>query len=289
MKLFTTCKAATDHCRTTHTFAVAHLYSDDASMKMHIHDTYEIYYSISGGKQFLIDNRFYDFGPGDMFFINQYESHYISRLEEGSHERIVISIDPEYLSECSTDLTDLNRCFTEHNRPHGHRIHLSKEQQEKFMLFIHRFDDNTGYGADVMDKALFMELMLYLNLLFFSEAQQDTDRDHAAPPESRRAQVDAILSYITANIRADLSIGALATQFYMSPSSLCRIFKETTGTTLNRYITAKRISLAKALLAQGKSVTQTCLESGFGDYSNFLKAFTKAVGVSPGKYAAYTR
>ena len=139
-----------------------------------------------------------------------------------------------------------------------------------------------------MDRALFMELMLYLNLLFFSETQQEPERDHSAP-ESRRAQVDAILSYINTNIRADLSIGALAGQFYMSPSSLCRIFKETTGTTLNRYITAKRISLAKSLLAQGKSVTQTCLESGFRDYSNFLKAFTKAVGVSPGKYAVYTR
>ncbi len=57
MKLFTTCQAATEHCKTTHTFAVAHLYSDDASMKMHIHDTYEIYYSISGGKQFLIWRR----------------------------------------------------------------------------------------------------------------------------------------------------------------------------------------------------------------------------------------
>ena len=32
MKLFTTCQAATEHCKTTHTFAVAHLYSDDASM-----------------------------------------------------------------------------------------------------------------------------------------------------------------------------------------------------------------------------------------------------------------
>ena len=49
-------------------------------MDIHIHDCYEIYYSISGGKQFLIDNRFYNFNPGDIFFINQYESHYISQI-----------------------------------------------------------------------------------------------------------------------------------------------------------------------------------------------------------------
>ena len=72
-----------------------------------------------------------------------------------------------------------------------------------------------------------------------------------------------------------------------SPSSnICKIFKEETGTTLNRYITAKRITIAKELLSGGSSVTDACMSCGFRDYSNFLKAFTKAVGVSPKKYAA---
>jgi hypothetical protein len=34
-------------------------------MAMHIHDCYELYYSISGGKQFLIDCTCYQMGPGD--------------------------------------------------------------------------------------------------------------------------------------------------------------------------------------------------------------------------------
>jgi len=43
--------------------------------------------------------------------------------------------------------------------------------------------------------------------------------------------------------------------------------------------------MAKALLASGTSVGQVCEECGFRDYSNFLKAFTKTVGLSPKKYA----
>ena len=66
-------------------------------MDMHIHDCYEIYYSISGGKQFLIDNSFYRILPGDIFFINQYESHYITQVDSQIHERIVFSIYPEFL------------------------------------------------------------------------------------------------------------------------------------------------------------------------------------------------
>ena len=36
---------------------------------------------------------------------------------------------------------------------------------------------------------------------------------------------------------------------------------------------------------EGDSVGTAFEKSGFGDYSSFFKAFTKAVGVSPKKYA----
>ena len=82
MKEFSSCKLAMQSCMESKSFAVAHLYNDDKPMEMHIHDCYEIYYSVSGGKQFLIDNRFYDIQPGDIFFINQYESHYLSQIDQ---------------------------------------------------------------------------------------------------------------------------------------------------------------------------------------------------------------
>lgn len=57
------CKQAIENCTTTQTFAIAHLYKEEKTMDMHIHDCYELYYSISGGKQFLIDNKFYSIEP----------------------------------------------------------------------------------------------------------------------------------------------------------------------------------------------------------------------------------
>ena len=50
MKGCISCKEAMRQCMDTHTFAFAHLYNDEKAMDMHIHDCYEIYYSISGGK-----------------------------------------------------------------------------------------------------------------------------------------------------------------------------------------------------------------------------------------------
>ena len=95
------------------------------------------------------------------------------------------------------------------------------------------------------------------------------------------------MTYINQNIGNQLTIEELSKYFYLSPSYLCRIFKSATGMTINKYITAKKITLSKALLSEGCSVSEACEKSGFNDYSNFLKAFTKAVGVSPKKYAQY--
>lgn len=112
MKGCISCKEAMRQCMDTHTFAFAHLYNDEKAMDMHIHDCYEIYYSISGGKQFLIDNYFYDISNGDIFLINQFESHYLTQIDQQKHERIILSIDPEYLKQISTETTNLNHCFS---------------------------------------------------------------------------------------------------------------------------------------------------------------------------------
>ena len=290
MIIHNSCKAAIQSCVDTKTFTAAHLYNDEKTMSIHIHDCYEVYYSISGGKQFLIDNRFYDFQPGDIFFINQYESHYLSQIDRVTHERIVLSIYPDYLKKFSTEQTDLNYCFTRRDTSFGHRLSLSQEEKKRFLYYIHKLSEEKQFGRDILEQTAFLELMIYLNRIFLLRCEEDRARTVSAERKasaSHSEQIDAILSYVNLNLTEELTIGKLAAHFYLSSSYLCRIFKDETGTTINRYITAKRITRAKELLSEGYSVTETCGMCGFQDYSNFLKAFTKAVGISPKKYAMY--
>ena len=282
MKEFSSCKLAIQSCLETKSFAVAHLYNDDKPMDMHIHDCYEIYYSISGGKQFLIDNRFYDIQPGDIFFINQYESHYLSQLDRAVHERFVLEIHPDFLTSLSSEQTDLNLCNHFRSDELSHKLHLTEEEQNRFRYFVHKLAGLSGYGSDLEDRAVFTELMVFLNRIFYQRTESRREEEEVP---SYHTQVDEILSFINQNISSPLSIEDLSGHFFLSSSYLCRIFKAATGTTINKYITAKRITVAKSLLSSGYSVTETCERCGFNDYSNFLKAFTKAVGISPKKYA----
>lgn len=283
MKEFSSCKAAMDSCIAKQYFAVAHLYNDEKPMNMHIHDCYEIYYSISGGRQFLIDNRFYNIKPGDIFFINQYESHHLTQINQEIHERIVLSISPDYLKSISSPSTDLNTCFF-FRKNERHKLSLNPEDQKHFMYYIHKICSTDGYGEDLIEQSSFVELMVFLNRLFHINQEQDAIKEVSIYHQ----QVDSILTYINQNIQNALTINELSEHFFLSTSYLCRIFKSATGTSINKYITAKRITIAKSLLTQGHTVNEACNLCGFRDYSNFLKSFTKAVGISPKKYAKFT-
>ena len=42
---------------------------------MHLHNEYEIYYNISGGKGFFIDEHYYECNPHDLFIIRKLHIH----------------------------------------------------------------------------------------------------------------------------------------------------------------------------------------------------------------------
>ncbi|MFA9376765.1 MAG: AraC family transcriptional regulator [Lachnotalea sp.] len=284
MKEFTSCRKAISECIQTKRFAIAHLYNEEKPMAMHIHDCYELFYSVSGGKRFLIDNKYYDINSGDIFIINQYESHYIDQIDSMVHERIIISIHPEYLKQLSTPETNLDHCFSYRTTDSSHRLELSKEQQQRFIYYIHKMSSLSGFGSDMLEQTAFTELLVMINSQFNTQCDVEEKKEHY----QYNSQVIDILEYINKNISNELTIKSLADNFYLSESYICRIFKAETGTTINKYLTARRISIAKSLLNVGLSVTEVCEKSGFHDYSNFLKAFTKAVGISPKKYSQYS-
>lgn len=284
MKEFTSCKDAIESCISRKYFAVAHLYQEEKPMNMHIHDCYEVYYSISGGRQFLIDNRLYAIKPGDVFLINNYESHYLTQIDSMVHERIVLSIHPDLVRFLSTPATDLNYCFSYREAEFSHRISLDKEQQQRFLYYIYKITSPSGFGTDVLERNALSELLLLLNKVFYTHCRREMEEEDY----KYSRQVDEILEYINQNISGSITIAHLSGQFFLSESYICRIFKAATGTTINKYITARRITIAKTLLAEGKTVNEVCEDSGFHDYSNFLKSFTKAVGISPKKYSQYS-
>jgi AraC-like DNA-binding protein len=250
---------------------------------MHSHRCYEFNYSISGERTFLIEDNNYRVEPGNLFMINNHEKHQVIQMDSTiPHERYTIFIDPSYLKSISTPLTDLTYCFTHRPDKFSHRIALNQGQQRRFTYYINKLSAEEGFGQDVEERSVFAEFMVFVTKLAMDASAGDETEDQRQYFNSKVAD---IITYIHHNIDSPLSIGEIAAHFYLSTSYLCRLFKKGTGTTINSYITNRRIELAQTLLSGGYSVNEVYLMCGFNDYSNFFKAFTKKTGISPKKYA----
>lgn len=93
-----------------------------------------------------------------------------------------------------------------------------------------------------------------------------------------------MLAVIHGNLDRKLTVGFIAERCYCSSSMVSHLFKERSGTTVNRYITSQKMQKAQQLLRQGNTITQTACACGYDDTNYFISVFKKHFGQPPGKY-----
>ena len=87
-----------------------------------------------------------------------------------------------------------------------------------------------------------------------------------------------------------LDIPSLARIALTSPAHFSRTFRDTFGETPHRYLQRRRVERAAFLLRETtRSVTDICLDVGFGSLGTFSRTFSDIVGVSPSAYRLRSR
>ncbi|NOU87894.1 helix-turn-helix domain-containing protein [Paenibacillus sp. LMG 31460] len=96
---------------------------------------------------------------------------------------------------------------------------------------------------------------------------------------------DKVLRYIHEHYDEDLSQPFLAEMVMMPVSHFSSIFKQEVGVTFTDYVIAFRIDKAKELLAQTDlKVTDIADRLRYNNSQNFIRAFKRLTGVTPGEY-----
>jgi len=67
----------------------------------------------------------------------------------------------------------------------------------------------------------------------------------------------------------------------MSKEAFCRYFKQVSNYTFIEFLNRYRISQSKRLLMSGKSVSDSCYQSGFESLSYFNRTFKKVANENP--------
>jgi AraC-like DNA-binding protein len=117
--------------------------------------------------------------------------------------------------------------------------------------------------------------------------QFDDDRSAGNADQSSvaMARVTEDVREIQRNPAAQLTLEQLARQAGQSPFQYLRTFRRLTGVTPHQYILRTRLRDAAARLrAHDTNVIDVALDSGFGDLSNFNRAFRLEFGLAPRAY-----
>jgi AraC-like DNA-binding protein len=254
--------------------------TDLASISLHHHDFYECYFFISGDATYLIEGKTYYLKPGDIILINSKELHQaIINNKDTAYERIVLWINRSFLKDISTNETDLSHCFESLDRRNILRADIEPQQNIRLLLNkLISLEHYKGIGHELLYRAYIIELMVHLNNL----AHKDTVQLNVDIKKSNL--IGRIIEYINEHLDEDISVDKISEYFYVSKFHLSREFKKHTGTTIHRYIVQKKLIEAKELILGSVPIIDVYKQCGFGDYSNFFRAFKNEYGVTPKQF-----
>lgn len=252
--------------------------SSPGDVELHHHEFYEIYLFLSGEVEYWVDGRLYHLQPGDLMLINPLEFHRpIVKRDDAVYERVVLWIEREYLETLSGSDVSLTRCF-DHSRPtHTNLIRASSLWRTDLTARLHalvREYYSDGYASEQCANGLLLQLMVELNRVAMQN-EEEISREESSPLVSK------VLAYIADHYAEEISLESLAQQFYVSKYHLSHEFSRTVGIGVYRYLTLKRLMIAKQLMNSGVAPGDVYPLCGFRDYTNFYRAFKAEYGASP--------
>jgi AraC family transcriptional regulator len=98
-------------------------------------------------------------------------------------------------------------------------------------------------------------------------------------------RIQRAIDFVEAHLFEDLPLGTMAERGGFSPWHFHRLFVALTGETPASYVWKRRLSeICRRLIETNQPLVDVALECGFESQATFTRAFTRHVGVSPGRF-----
>lgn len=241
------------------------------TLEPHCHESHELLYVLHGEGKYIVEGVEYPLRPQSLFLMHPYEYHYVAPSLSHTYERIVFHFDASLLPDCLRD----HPMLTQRGINYFHLKSMNSPFRNSYaMLDEVTALSNGGEESTPEAEAFLRSAITQILLLLARETPQKTD-------VVENGTVLQIIDYLNRHLCEDLSLEALAHEFFISKYYLCRIFRAQTGASIYTYFTTKRMALARQMITNGEAATTAATALGFRDYSSFYRAYRKQFGEAP--------
>lgn len=252
----------------------------------HIHHKYEIYYEIEGTRRYFIEDAAYIVNAGSVVLIGDNQIHKTASVGDTPSSRIVLNFSAEYLGKIAEIFPEVD-FFSFLSEEHNHLLsNITVKQQNHIYSMLQQLlelQEQTSAEGEAVRKMLLATLLLELKDL--------CKQQQAQGGESGRVSnhiVEQIQTHIAEHYAEKLTLTGIASQFYISPYYLSRLFKKSINLSLIEYINGVRIKAAQNLIEKtNESISDISEKTGFLTTAHFRRVFKDATGLSPQQYRQY--
>ena len=246
----------------------------EESVDWHYHTFHKIIEFLGGESGYGVEGKQYLLQPGDLVLVPQGCIHRPEAEPNAPYERRILYLSPEFLRRAGGSC-DLAACFDRAREEFRFVVPPADGTGGGQLTALEHAEREDAFGRELLAQSLLFQFLSGLN-----RAMADDLLQYAKPAAYDR-KIESILRYLSEHLTEPVSIDDLAARFFVSKYHMMRQFRAQTGYTIHGYLTGKRLMFARAMIAAGTPVLQASEESGFGDYSAFLRAYRKQFGAAP--------
>ena len=232
----------------------------------HLHDRVELYILLEGDVSFLVESSLYKLSPGDAIITKPNEMHNCILNTNSVHRHLCFWFN----SSSEFIFND----FLSHELGKNNLI-VPNDEAKQNLLNTYKKLESASENEDRLEQ---FHLILEMLSTFRHFINKST------PQQPFPKLLESILNDIDENFAAIRNLNYFTEKYFISGSTLNRFFKDHLNTTPKTYLESKKLVHSQILLREGKSVLDACMESGFPDYSNYIRLFKRRFGVTPKQY-----
>lgn len=250
------------------------------NISIHSHSFFEVMLCRSSDRvEYLVGSNRYRLAAGDLIIVPPGVSHRPIFPDDMQYpyERDILWVNVDFMSKVA-------ELFPQNGASRMSALSLLRTKGTRWSYIADYFSE--GIRESEEEKIGFEESCAAVALLILTHVYRaicsgDTESFGAEKP----TLINSLIEYIEANLDEPLTLDGVAAHFYVSRGTVSRVFRDTMDTSFHKFLTQRRLILAKLLIIEEEPLESVAEKCGFSDYSVFYKAFKKEYGISPRQFA----